>query len=173
MLEIKNIYLRELRNEDKNEYFNWINDRKLVNFNSPFKPVSWIEHCKWFENITSENETQIFSIISKKDDVLIGSCSLRNIIQQAKNAELQIRIGVENYRNKGHGTSAIKLLLQFGFLDLNLKRIYLNVFSNNLAAIKSYEKVGFIKEGLKRKDVFIDGEYLDVLIMSMLDSEYF
>jgi len=104
---------------------------------------------------------------------LVGSCSLRNILQQAKNAELQIRIGVEYYRNKGYGTSAIKLLLQFGFLDLNLKRIYLNVFSNNLAAIKSYEKVGFIKEGLKRKAVFIEGKYLDVLMMSILDSEYF
>ena len=173
MLEIGNVYLRELRSEDRNEYFNWINDRKLVNFNSSFRPVSWSEHCQWFESIASQNETHIFSIISKKDDVLIGSCSLRNIFQQAKNAELQIRIGVQYYRNKGYGTSAIKLLLQFGFLDLNLKRIYLNVFSNNLAAIKSYEKVGFIKEGLKRKAVFIEGKYLDVLMMSILDSEYF
>ena len=172
MLMSHPIQLRELREEDKNEYFKWINDKDLVNFNNAYKPISWQEHCNWFSNTLNVSDMIIFSIVHCKTETLIGSCSLRNINNHSKNAELQIRIGEKNFRNKGFGTIAVKLLLEFGFLDLNIKRIYLNVFNNNIAAIKSYSKVGFVKEGLLRKAEFINGEFIDVIVMSILDNEY-
>jgi RimJ/RimL family protein N-acetyltransferase len=62
-------------------------------------------------------------------------------------------------QGKGYGTEAVKLLLKFAFNDLNLNKVYLKVFQNNERAIKCYLKAGFVKEGLLRKESFIDGSY--------------
>ena len=70
-----------------------------------------------------------------------------------------------------HGTAALRSLLLLGFRDLNLSRIALNVFSDNLPAIGAYEKVGFRREGSLRKAVFVDGSYRDVIIMGLLRTE--
>ena len=67
---------------------------------------------------------------------------------------------------------AVRLLLDFAFRDLNLHRVYLHVFDTNAAAIRIYEKVGFVREGVLRQAAHIDGRYVDVMVMSILREEY-
>ena len=110
----------------------------------------------------------MFSIVEKKSNLLIGTCSLRSINHQHRNAELQIRIGVAKARGVGYGVEAVNLLLDHAFLDLNLQRVFLNVFEGNEVAIAAYKKCGFEMEGCQRRAVFIDGKYLDVYMMSVL-----
>lgn len=62
--------------------------------------------------------------------------------------------------------------LKHGFQNLNLHRIYLRVFANNVRAIRSYEKAGFVHEGRLRQAEFRQGQYLDVFFMSVLKSEW-
>jgi len=64
------------------------------------------------------------------------------------------------------------LLLRHGFLTLNLNRVFLRVFETNPRAIRSYEKAGFIHEGRLRQAEFRDGQYVDILLMSVLRSEW-
>ena len=66
----------------------------------------------------------------------------------------------------------MNLLLNFAFKDLNLHRVYLHVFATNSAAIRAYEKAGFVYEGKLRSAAHIDGAYVDVVIMSVLREEY-
>ncbi|MGH9905645.1 MAG: GNAT family N-acetyltransferase, partial [Pyrinomonadaceae bacterium] len=106
------------------------------------------------------------------DAALIGSCQLHSISAIHRSAELQIRIGQREDRGKGYGTEAVKLLLVHAYRDLNLHRVQVHVFSENVPAIRLYEKVGFKREGVLRNAVVIDGKTLDVLIMSVLSSEY-
>jgi diamine N-acetyltransferase len=54
----------------------------------------------------------------------------------------------------------------------DLPRIYLDVYQNNPRAIRSYQKAGFLHEGTKRQAAYKDGRYIDVLIMSVLRSEW-
>lgn len=165
----KQIILRSLLEEDSEHYFRWINDRQLVNHNANYKPVSEFEHEKWFNTVNFSQDTKTFSIVENKHFKLIGSCSLRAINHIHRNAELQIRIGEYDFQNKGLGTEAINLLVDFGFNDLNLKRIYLHVFSDNFPAIRAYEKCDFQYEGLLRKAAFINGKYIDINIMSVIN----
>ena len=64
------------------------------------------------------------------------------------------------------------LILKHGFENLNLHRLWLRVFETNLRAVRSYEKAGFTKEGKFRQAQFIDGIYVDVMIMSVLKTEW-
>ena len=166
------IILTPLNEEDLPVLHKWINNKELVNFNSYYKPVSWESHLNWFKTITSNTNMVIFGIRLANDNKLIGTGQLHSIHPVYRSAELQIRIGDTHEHSKGYGTDAIKLLIQYGFNDLNLNRIYLGVFVDNIRAIKAYEKVGFIKEGLQRMSGYINGKYKDVVMMSILKKEF-
>jgi RimJ/RimL family protein N-acetyltransferase len=172
MLKSKHVVLVPLTSEDLPVLFKWINERDQVLFNAPYKPVHWDQHRAWFEDVQQRKDTIIFSIRLIEANQLIGSCQLLGINSIHRSAELQIRIGEISERGQGYGTEAVRLLLRFGFMDLNLHRIYLHVFSTNAAAIRVYEKNGFRQEGLLRQAAYINGQYVDVVYMSILDNEY-
>ncbi|MEK6858024.1 MAG: GNAT family protein, partial [Nanoarchaeota archaeon] len=65
-----------------------------------------------------------------------------------------------------------KLLVQYAFDKLNLNKVYLGVNVENIGAVKSYEKTGFVHEGRLREEVYRNGRYYDVHKMSILRSEW-
>ena len=146
----------------------WINDRELVLNNAPYRPVHAAQHEAWFAAVQERPDAVIFAIRLVDGDRLIGTCQLLQIHPVHRSAELQIRIGEADARGQGHGSEAVRLLLDFAFRDLNLHRVYLNVFASNAAAIRAYEKAGFIHEGTAREAAFIDGRYVDVAQMAAL-----
>lgn len=172
MLKPQRVKLTPLRADDLPAMFEWINDRELVLRNSGYRLVGEAQHRAWFESVQQRADTVIFAIRLAEDDRLIGSCQLHGISHVHRAAELQIRIGTPALRGKGHGTDAVRLLLDFAFRDLNLRRVYLHVFCDNAAAVRVYEKAGFVREGLLRGAAYVDGKYLDVLVMAILREEY-
>lgn len=163
------ILLTELRKADSPILFEWINNRSLVINNNNYSPIHELNHDNWFNAILQRNEVRIFAIRTKFDDKLIGVCQLFNIDFINRNAELQIRIGSIPHQGKGMGRQAIASLLEFGFRDLGLHRVYLRVFSTNVNAVKAYEKIGFITEGVLKDAAFIDGNFVDIIFMAVLN----
>ncbi len=166
------IVLTPLKSSDLPSMLEWINDREQVLFNASYKPVTETQHREWFEAIQRRTDTVIFGIRLRESDKLIGSCQLHSINYVHRNAELQIRLGDREERGRGYGTEAVRLLLSFAFKDLNLHRIYLHVFSTNSAAIRVYEKVGFVHEGVLREAAYVNGKYVDVIEMGILRNEH-
>ncbi len=166
MNSIKNIYLAPISKDDLEIMFEWINNKELVHFNDSYRPISFESHTRWYESIIQNREVVIFAIKLKNSNKLIGTCQLVNIDLLSQIAELQIRIGEQEEQLKGYGTEAINLLLEFGWRDLNLRKIYLYVFSDNKKAISAYKKSGFMNEGELKNHSFVDGEYKNLYIMS-------
>jgi RimJ/RimL family protein N-acetyltransferase len=164
----KNITLEMLRSDDSPVMFKWINTKELVEFNAAFHPVTLEDHNKWFNSLSSRKDMVIFGIRLRSDDTLIGSCQLFSINSVVKSAELQIRIGDFEKMGKGLGSEAVQLLVEYGFKELGLRRIFLQVFAFNTRAIKAYEKCGFVLEGCLREAAFIGDRFVDVLIMSVM-----
>lgn len=163
------ILLRPVKRNDSELLYKWINDKDLVHFNSPFKPISEIQHDEWLKKVLDERNDLIIFVIEEKDThKVIGSCQLFNINWIHRSAELQIRIGDSNYFGRGFGVEAIETLCKFGFTELNLNRIYLNVFESNTRAIRAYEKAGFKLEGVMQEAAHIDGQFVNVHIMALL-----
>lgn len=167
MLSGKGVRLAPLRTEDAPLLFEWINNRDLVVLNSSYKPIHEDNHRAWFEHMRGRKDVAIFGI-RRHDDRLIGSCQLLAIDPLQRTAELQIRIADGSDRGQGHGTEAVRLLLRHAFDDLDLRRVQLHVFSGNEAALRCYEKAGFIREGLLRQAAYIDGVLRDVVVMGIL-----
>ena len=104
--------------------------------------------------------------------MLIRNCGIHQVNWKDRLGVCGIMIGEKNYWGKGYGTEAIELLMEYAFKTLNLNRIELMVYDFNQRAIHCYEKLGFIREGLKRQAVFINGGYHDILIMAILQQEW-
>lgn len=167
-MDASSVQLRPVIQEDSSYYFKWINDEALVLQNSNFRPVSELEHQQWFAQIGLNPQVQTFSIVETQHERLIGSCSLRHIDLLHRNAELQIRIGEVAFQNIGLGTQAVNQLVEYGFYNLGLQRIYLHVFSYNTRAIRAYEKSNFSVEGTLRKGARINGQFIDLILMSIV-----
>ena len=168
----EHVRLRPLRREDSALLYQWIVDRELLILNAPYLPVSQPDHEAWIESmLVKRTDLVLFVIEDLSADRAIGTCQLFNINWLHRNAELQIRIGDNVSQSRGFGSDAIKFLVNFGFKDLNLHRIYLHVFATNERAIRAYEKCGFVQEGVLREAAHINGEFVDVLCMGKLRRE--
>jgi len=102
--------------------------------------------------------------------VIVGFIILRGLRTQEDNLELK-RI-VINAKGKGYGKQTLKLLQNLAFKELNIHRLWLDVFDDNPRAIHVYESVGFIKEGTKRECVKTKEGYRNLILMSILKTEF-
>ena len=103
---------------------------------------------------------------------LIGLCGLSNIEARHRRAELWLYIGPPEARGQGLGSGAVRLLVAFGFEQLNLGRIHLYLAAYNEPARRVYEACGFREEGRDREHLYLDGQYHDALRMGLLRREH-
>ena len=175
MIYGKRIRLRHVEREDLPRFVAWLNDPEVRHGLAMYLPLSQVEEEQWFENVLKrERDEQPLVIEVEGQDgwTMIGNSGFFNIDWRNRSAELGIVIGDKAYWNKGYGTEAMRLLLHHGFTTLNLHRICLRVYEENMRAIRAYEKAGFVHEGRMRQAEFRDGKYLDVLLMSVLRPEW-
>jgi RimJ/RimL family protein N-acetyltransferase len=125
------------------------------------------------EKEQSENPNTIaFSVRTLADDRFIGFVAFDGINWQHGETFVAIGIGDPAYRGNGYGTDAMRVMLRYGFMELNLNRIQLNAFSYNERAIKSYLKAGFVEEGRQRGMLLRNGQRWDFVYMSVLRDEW-
>lgn len=166
-----NIYLSPRNLEAVEQFTEWLNDFEVTDYTGKSAQLITLEdEIKYFAN-PKENE-RIFFIVRKDDEKLIGTVGLHQINHINRCATLGIFIGDKSGRNKGYGTEAINLVLEYGFKYLNLNNIKLDVYEANQRAIACYKKCGFKEYGRRRKSEFIYGKYYDKIEMDILSEEF-
>jgi RimJ/RimL family protein N-acetyltransferase len=113
-----------------------------------------------------------FWIRTLAEDKLIGDVGLWVNSWTHGEAWVGIMIGERDFWGKGYGTDAMRLAVQYGFTEMNLRRISLGLHAYNLRALKSYEKVGFKMEGCIRGEGLRDGQRYDGYYMGILREEW-
>ncbi|HPR18440.1 MAG TPA: GNAT family protein [Candidatus Cloacimonadota bacterium] len=166
------VYLSPLCVEDAQQYCEWLNDFEIAKNLIIFENQLSLEREKMILQDMIKNNAQIFGIVTQAEDKLIGNCSLFRLNERHRKGEVGIFIGDQEYWNKGYGTEALSLLVDYGFNILNLNNLMLEVFSFNQRAIRSYQKVGFKEIGRRREAIILGGEKHDELYMDILASEF-
>lgn len=113
-----------------------------------------------------------FHVRTLDEDRLIGFVVLFNIKWRNQSAEMAMGIGEAAYRGKGYGSDALRLLLGYAFRELGLYRVALTVIAYNDAAIRAYERAGFVREGVQRGAIWRDGQRYDMLCYGILRDEW-
>jgi RimJ/RimL family protein N-acetyltransferase len=113
-----------------------------------------------------------FLVQTLSDGQTIGEAELAINPPALDEGFVSIGIGAREFWSKGYGTDAMQLLVAYAFLEWNVRRVALDVFSYNPRAIRSYEKVGFRREGACRKLLQRGGERFDMIYMGLLRREW-
>src|SRR5690625_2590149 len=137
LFESKRIRLRKLILEDYELYHSWRNDMEVMQSTNPSLDIYPIDETKDFVHnvLLGSHSAKSYIMVEKNTDVPIGIISLIQIDYKNRNAECIIDIGEKEYWGKGYGSEGMKLLLDYAFLEMNLHRISLRVFSFNARAI--------------------------------------
>ena len=169
MDEQAGIYLRMMTAGDTDDIVCWRNSeavRKRFIYQGLFTREG---HENWIKTMVETGKVVQMMICEISTGKAVGSVYVRDIDETHHKAEYGIFIGADNARGKGYGTAAAKLMIHYCFEELKLHRLFLRVYAENARAIRSYEKAGFVKEAYLRDDVYVDGEYRDIVLMGIIN----
>jgi RimJ/RimL family protein N-acetyltransferase len=176
MLEGELVGLRALEPDDLERCYRWMNDPEVTRFIETGRyPLSIAHEREWLDDAMKTRNSfsnVLFAIETKESGVHIGNAGLHGGSPEHRRANLGIAIGEKEYWSKGYGTDTVGTLLRFAFEQMNLRRVELGTFDFNERAIACYRKCGFVEEGRRREDRYIDGRYHDLIIMGILRGEW-
>lgn len=167
------IILRGVEATDLEAYYNFLLDEEMGRLTGSQGEISREQTADWIRKISVPAEDRVdLMIIVKETDELIGEVVLNEIDPDNRSANIRIGIRSHEHRGKGYGTEAMTQMLRYGFESLKLHRIHLGVYPFNPRAIHVYEKLGFKRDGVERDALYVDGEFHNLILMSMLEDEY-
>ncbi len=142
----------------------WQNNPKVRRYARNMWPHTIEDVKKWFEPSPNKQpkEFVVFTIYHKLDKRPIGTVGFGRINWVSRNANIFATIGEPEYWGKGIAIEANKLLIKYGFTELNFHKIYAGVFTPNKRSLRAAEKLGFEKEAILKEEMYVDGVYHDV-----------
>jgi RimJ/RimL family protein N-acetyltransferase len=166
--------LRAAEREDVPMLVAWRNDYRSGRFLTTRGPISVAFEERWFDRMTADQGGSAwFFIICRLDDGRpIGTIGLFEVDLTNGSAGIGITIVEPRDQGLGLGTDAVEALLDFGFGRLRLERMWLDAYDFNARAIRSYEKAGFVREGVARHGGYRDGVFVDLVAMAILRDEW-
>lgn len=169
------IRLRPITVEDAPEMFAALSDEESMRLTGTQAKFTLEQVERFCEHISQADDRADYAITLLADETstYIGEVVLNDIDFENRSANFRIALNSSNNFGKGYGSEATRLVIDYGFRTLNLHRIELEVYDFNPRAQHVYEKVGFVKEGVRRDVLLWDGKWQSAIVMSILEDEYF
>ena len=169
----KNIYLRSLSLKDVTQnYLQWLQDNDVNYFLETKHEKQNLKKIKNYVNSCNNSDNIYLFGIFTISDIHVGNIKLGPIKINHSLASTSIFLGNKKYWGKGIGSDAINSLANFSFRDLNLNKLTAGMYYNNLHSIKAFGKVGFMREGLRKKHYKLENKFVDVVELGLLRDDY-
>ncbi|MFH4969235.1 GNAT family protein [Gaetbulibacter sp. M240] len=175
MIKGNNIGLRAVEKEDLILFRDW---RNIEEFRKNFREVrelSLADQEKWFESLQQTKHINfMFTIVDLKNNEPIGAAGLLYINWIIRSADFSFYIGKDQLYigNDGKAEEATKLLIDYGFNNLNLNKVWMELYEFDNQKIKFFtEKFNFKKDGVLRQNCFEKGKYWDSYLFSLLQNQ--
>ena len=169
VLRGERVLLRPLGTPDLRRCVKWFSDPQIIRYLGRNSPVTMAEEERWFRDYERRTNEQIFAI--EVEGRHLGNVGLHKIDRAHRKAEIGIVIGETGAWSRGYGTEAMRVALRYAFEVLGMNKVSLEVLEYNDRAIRTYERIGFQREGVHREDVYKDGRFVNVVRMSLLGRE--
>ncbi|MDG5473439.1 GNAT family protein [Jeotgalibacillus sp. ET6] len=172
LLTNENIWLGPVYEEEFEKMSSWYLHESLVRRldAKPYRFQTVQELKDWWDG--KDAYSQRFGIRLKQGNELIGFVELDGILWNHRNAWVSIAIGEKAHWGKGYGREAMESCMRYAFLELNLNRLQLTVFSYNEPAVRLYAALGFTREGVYREFIERNGKKHDMILFGLLKSEW-
>jgi len=155
------VRLRELNTSDAEQARRWRNDERIWRWCRQNDFISDLNQRDWFNAQHADRTIKMYAIEVDSNEfknVFVGVCGLTDICHVHSRAEFSLYVSPES-QGKGIGRAALHALLKHGFMNLNLRQIWGEVFDGN-PAMKTFLDIGFEETGHRPEFYFKDGKYL-------------
>jgi RimJ/RimL family protein N-acetyltransferase len=165
------LYLRPMEERDLETFRRWINSAEIRQYLKIFLPITEKGEREFFDRISQDPNLVLLAIVLN-DGTLIGDLGLHNIHWNDGTAMTGTVIGEPDYQNKGYGTEAKMLLLNYAFNTLNLRKIYSSAIGNNPRSEHYNKKCGYKEEGRRIRQFYRNGEYYDEILLGVFKEDW-
>ncbi len=173
-ISTQRLYLRRLREEDGADLVRILSAKEISDTTSSIPHPYTIENAREFllrqEKSFKEGSAIVLGIFNRSNQEFIGNTGLHRI-DSHKVGELGYAIGVP-YWNRGYATEAARAIMEFGFRNLNLRKIAAKYYAHNAASGRVMQKIGLKKEGCLREEWIKNGRVCDVILYGLLRQEW-
>lgn len=165
--------LRPIRIEDAEAYWEQLScmDPEVDRLTGSQAQFTREEVLTYFHRCLEADDRVDFLIIGP-DGRILGESVINEIDWEVRCGNFRIALFRSDSCGKGIGSWAVRTTRDFAFETLGLHRLELDVFSFNPRAIRSYEKAGFLREGVRREAVLDGAAYGDDILMAILEDEW-
>lgn len=165
------IMLGPMREDLNDHYRRWLHDMETSIQLLPGRLLTFQMEAEWLRSAATAGHV-VFTVYEAKSGTPIGTTSLMAVDSVNRSAEYGIMIGEKEFQNRGYGTEATRLTIDYGFNIVNLESIFLRVHEFNKRAIRIYEKVGFKICGKRRRAFYVGGRFFDDVLMDVVREEF-
>ena len=158
---------------DAEALWRWNHDPEVMRWMQDGYPQSRSRVARWLTEELARNEygDLLLGVEARADSRLIGLVRLHGTEPELGIAELDIYLGEKDYWGRGYATDTVRTVCRYGFDKMRLHKITLTVVTENEAAFRAYQKVGFVEEGRLRQVFRRDGRWYDQYTMGLLEGE--
>jgi len=175
MLKGKLVKLVSIERTDLKKLMEWRNDPYFRKHFREYRELNSSMQEKWYENkVLKDPSTMMFSIRRLRDNKLLGCCGFVYIHWAYRHADISLYIGDRRsyIDDKGYAEDACRIMLDYGFGDLNLNKVWTEIYEFDIKKRKLYSKIGFKLDGILRQNTFHNGRFWDSHMISILKNEW-
>jgi [ribosomal protein S5]-alanine N-acetyltransferase len=173
-LDGKRLYLRFVGLSDIGEkYIGWLSDPDVTQFLEVRFESHNLKSVKDFVEKTNSNPDNVFlAIVVKDGNRHIGNIKIGPINWIHKVGDVSLFIGEKDEWGKGYGAEAIQIVVDYAFRNLNLHKITAGVYKPNVNSLKAFKKNGFKVEGIRSKQYYYKGDFVDLYLLGLINKHY-
>ncbi|EDM37188.1 Acetyltransferase [Pedobacter sp. BAL39] len=166
--------LRGLEREDLLLLRDWRNKPHFRKNFREHKELSLFHQEAWYNKTMASSNDYMFGIVDLHDQQLVGVGGLLYINWILRSADFSFYIGKDDlYVDEHYAPDAIESMLKYGFEELNLNKIWMELYEFDTAKFDLFtEHFGFSLDGRLRQNAFYQGRYWDSNIISLLAEDY-
>ena len=165
-------YLRPVEENDYRVIRDWRLSDSVSYYFPSSEPISLQKQRDWMRNMLEDSSSYYFIICDKNTSTPVGLIFLTDIDRLNQNAEFGYYLGNEKYQGAGVSIEAELLLLNYAFNIQNMHKVYCESLEYNKKVLTIHAKFGFNKDGVKREHVYKNGEWNNIIVMSILKQEF-
>ena len=174
MLSGSHVSLRAIERDDLRQLLVWRNKPTFRRYFRESRELYWEDQIFWYDNIVLKDpRTRMFAIEAQTDRRLLGATGLCYIDALNRNADFSLYIGADDlYIDDVFAVDSARILLRYGFDELNLHRVWAEIYDIDVSKQKLFETLGFTLDGRHRESHWTEGRWVDSLFYGLLDKEW-
>lgn len=170
MLQGNKVGLRAVEKNELEQLLTWRNQPGFRKYFREYRELNGENQRMWFEKfVMQDKNTEMFAIVELENNQLIGACGLCYIDWINRNADFSIYIGKDNlYVDAVYAINAAEMMIQYGFDELNLHRLWAEIYDFDEEKKKMFVTLGFSLEGRHRQTHWTEGKWCDSLYYGLI-----